>query len=76
MVGRKPDGEADERDDDDDEDVADQVGRRAPGEHGRPRDMGRARNRSMRPFCRSSARPMLVLTAPKATVCTKMPGIR
>ena len=41
-----------------------------------PRDIGRARNRSMSPFCRSSARPMLVLTAPNATVCTKMPGIR
>ena len=40
------------------------------------RAMGRARNRSMRPFCRSSARPMLVCTEPKATVCTKMPGIR
>ena len=40
------------------------------------RDMGSARNRSMRPFWRSSARPMLVLTAPKATVCTKTPGIR
>ena len=28
------------------------------------RAMGSARNRSMRPFCRSSARPMLVLTEP------------
>ena len=41
-----------------------------------PRDMGSARNRSMIPFWRSSASPMLVLTEPKATVCTKMPGIR
>ncbi len=41
-----------------------------------PRDMGSARNRSMIPFWRSSARPMLVLTDPKATVCTKMPGMR
>ena len=40
------------------------------------RAMGRARNRSMSPFWRSSARPMLVLTDPKATVWTKMPGIR
>ena len=41
-----------------------------------PRDIGSARNRSIRPFCRSSASPMLVLTEPNATVCTKMPGIR
>ena len=40
------------------------------------RAMGRARKRSMSPFCRSSARPMLVCTEPKATVCTKMPGMR
>ena len=40
------------------------------------RAMGSARNRSMSPFWRSSASPMLVCTDPKATVCTKMPGIR
>ena len=40
------------------------------------RDMGSARKRSISPFCRSSASPMLVLTAPKATVWTNTPGIR
>ena len=40
------------------------------------RAIGSERNRSMRPFCRSSASPMAVFTAPKATVWTKMPGIR
>ena len=39
------------------------------------RAIGRARNRSIKPFWRSSARPTLVLTAPNMTVCTKMPGI-
>ena len=34
--------------------------------------MGSARKRSIRPFCRSSASPTLVLTAPKATVWTKI----
>ena len=40
------------------------------------RAMGSDRNRSMRPFCRSSARPIAVFTAPNATVWAKMPGIR
>ena len=38
--------------------------------------MGSDRNLSMMPFCRSSARPMLVWTDPKQTVCTKIPGMR
>jgi hypothetical protein len=40
------------------------------------RAMGRARKRSINPLCRSSERPTAVLTAPKLTVCTKMPGMR
>ena len=40
------------------------------------RAMASDRNRSMRPFGRSSARPMPVLMLPKVTVCTKMPAIR
>ena len=40
------------------------------------RAMGSERNRSMRPLFRSSARPIAVFMAPKATVCTKMPGMR
>jgi hypothetical protein len=40
------------------------------------RAMGNERNRSMRPLPRSSANPMPVVTAPKHTVWTKMPGIR
>ena len=40
------------------------------------RAMGSDRNRSMSPFCRSSASPMLVLTEPNITVCTKMPAMR
>ena len=40
------------------------------------RAIGSERKRSMRPLWRSSASPMAVFTAPKATVCTKMPGIR
>ena len=40
------------------------------------RDIGRARNRSMSPFWRSSARPIAVDTAPKHTVWTKIPGMR
>ena len=40
------------------------------------RAIGSDRNRSMRPWRRSSARPTPVFTLPKVTVCTKMPGIR
>jgi len=40
------------------------------------RAIGSERNRSIRPLWRSSANPMAVFTAPKATVCTKMPGIK
>ncbi len=40
------------------------------------RDMGRERNRSIIPLLRSSASPTPVCVAPKAIVCTKMPGIR
>ena len=40
------------------------------------RDIGSDRNRSMMPFCMSSAMPAPVIVAPKMTVCTKMPGIR
>ncbi len=40
------------------------------------RAMGRARNRSMSPLGRSSERPTTVLTAPKETVCTYIPGMR
>ena len=40
------------------------------------RDIGSARNRSMSPFWRSSASPIAVDTAPKHTVCTKIPGMR
>ena len=36
--------------------------------------IGSERNRSMIPFCRSSARPEPVKVAPKTTVCAKMPG--
>ena len=39
------------------------------------RAMGRARNRSIKPFCRSSDRPTAVPTEPNNIVCTKMPGI-
>ena len=38
--------------------------------------MGSERNRSMMPFCRSSASPMEVMAAPNATVWVKMPAIR
>ena len=40
------------------------------------RAIGSDRNRSIRPLCRSSAKPTLVLTEPKRTVCTKMPAIK
>ena len=40
------------------------------------RAMGSERNLSMMPLRRSSARPMPLATAPKATVCAKIPGIR
>jgi len=40
------------------------------------RAIGNDRNRSMIPLCRSSASPMPVAMEPKATVWTKMPGIR
>jgi hypothetical protein len=40
------------------------------------RAIGSERNLSTSPRCRSSARPMPVLTDPKATVWTKIPAIR
>ena len=40
------------------------------------RAIGSARNRSMRPFCRSSASPIAVPIAPKSVVWTRIPGIR
>ena len=40
------------------------------------RAIGSERNRSMSPPWRSSARPIAVFIPPKATVCTKIPGIR
>ena len=40
------------------------------------RDMGSDRNRSMMPFCRSSARPIAVMPDPNITVCAKMPAMR
>ncbi len=40
------------------------------------RAIGSERNRSMMPFCRSSARPTPVCVDAKIAVCTKMPGIR
>ncbi len=40
------------------------------------RAIGSERNRSISPLRRSSASPTAVFTAPNATVCTKMPGIR
>ena len=40
------------------------------------RDIGSERNRSMMPFCISSASPAPVNVAPKMTVWAKMPGIR
>ena len=40
------------------------------------RDIGRDRNRSMMPFCMSSASPAPVKVAPKITVWAKMPAIR
>ena len=39
-------------------------------------DIGKERNRSISPRCMSWARLMPVVTPPKATVCTKIPGIR
>ena len=39
-------------------------------------DMGSDRNLSMRPLCRSSARPTVLDAAANATVCPKMPGMR
>ena len=68
-------GVADGRDQHDHEDVADHVRSGAPGQH-LARLIGRARNRSIKPLCRSSESPAAVLMAPKMTVCTKMPGIR
>src|SRR5918996_3823397 len=38
--------------------------------------IGNERKRSTRPLARSSDRPMAVFIAPKATVWTKIPGIR
>ena len=40
------------------------------------RAIGSVRSRSRRPLFLSSASPMAVWMAPKATVCTKIPGIR
>ncbi len=40
------------------------------------RAMGRAWKRSSMPLLTSVAKPIAVLVAPKATVCTKMPGMR
>ena len=40
------------------------------------RAIGSDRNRSIRPFCRSSARLEPVMVLPKITVWTKMPGSR
>ena len=40
------------------------------------RAMGSARNRSMSPFWRSSARPTAVPIPPKATLWMKIPAIR
>ena len=40
------------------------------------RDMGSDRKRSMRPFCRSSARLAPVVVLPKTTVWAKIPGSR
>ena len=40
------------------------------------RAMGREWKRSSSPLLTSVARPIAVLVAPKATVCTKMPGMR
>lgn len=38
--------------------------------------MGSERNRSMIPFCMSSANPAPVMVAPKMTVWAKIPGTR
>ena len=40
------------------------------------RAMGSDRSRSTMPLVMSSARPIPVCMAPKATVCTKIPGMR
>ena len=40
------------------------------------RDIGSERNRSIRPFCRSSAMLAPVIVAPKITVCARIPGSR
>ena len=40
------------------------------------RDIGSERNRSISPFCRSSASEAPVMVLPKTTVWAKMPGIR
>ena len=40
------------------------------------RDIGSDRNRSMMPFCMSSARPAPVVVDTKMTVWAKIPGIR
>ena len=39
-------------------------------------DIGSVRNRSMMPFCMSSAMPAPVIVAPNTTVCAKIPAIR
>ena len=40
------------------------------------REVGSERNRSIRPFVRSSARPRAVTKPPKAVFWTMIPGIR
>ena len=71
----KADEEADAGDDDEHDDVAHSRRGFVPASTAM-RAMGSARNRSMRPLCRSSARPMAVPTAPKIVVCTRIPGMR
>jgi hypothetical protein len=41
-----------------------------------PRAIGSERKRSIRPFLRSSARPIAVTKPPNDMVCTMIPGIR
>ena len=55
--------------------LRDEVGERAPASTAE-RAIGSDRNRSIRPLCRSSARPTPVWIAPNTTVCANMPGIR
>ena len=59
---------------DDDEHVVEQTSLSVRPTSTADRDIGSDRNRSMMPFCMSSARPAPVIVAPKMTVCAKMPG--